>query len=151
MGAEFITLNYDGKLSGSEVEKKVVEHIRNYDPREDFDPCDYDDDEDGYDDCDQGYTGTWAEVAASCDIKYDIFKNESEAEKWLADNCEKWEGAKACRYYTNEVSPKIKALLEKDQKLKSFEEKYKVLKAKLAELVKTKPRAGRCSNETGCS
>lgn len=146
MGAEFITVERNGKMNANELCDDIANMIRNYDPREDMDcTCgdDYDDEDDGDHECqcfDQGYTGTWAEVEPRCSVgSCTTFKSYNAAEEWLSNNCIKWEGAKAVRYYTDKVSAETREIIRSDAKLKTLADKYNKLKDELSAL-KQKPR-----------
>jgi hypothetical protein len=100
MGSEFLTEKFDGNLDSTELKNKVVDMISNYV----VEPDDYYDDEDEdeyYERNYGGYSGTWREVKHECSIgSHDVFESYDKASDWLADNCQKWEGALAVKYYT---------------------------------------------------
>jgi len=120
MGADFLTKRFEGNLTASQVRELVVEKIRN--------SCDNNHRNEDYD----GYSGTWGEASAHCNTHDRIFDSESEAEEWLSNTAQKWEGAEAVRYRTSPQVPKEKqeAYKAEREKAAATSKKLQSLKAK---------------------
>jgi hypothetical protein len=136
MGTDFLTKRFEGNLTASQVRELVVEKIRN--------SCENNHRNEDYD----GYSGTWGEASAHCNTHDRIFESESEAEEWLSNTAQKWEGAEAVRYRTSPQVPsekqaaykaereKAAAASKKLQALKAKQDKIKASFAAVAEDVK---------------
>jgi hypothetical protein len=85
MGACFVSLTFDGKLTRDQVRRKFAE------------AQDQDRHENGH-----SYSGGIG-MARGLELTSRQFKTYDEGEQWLADNSQKWEAAKAVRIEADNI------------------------------------------------
>lgn len=135
MGADFISLEFDGKLSKEDI-RKELDKQRERDSE--------------YNGHQEGYSGDWQTIDNKSIIFTDIkFNSYDDAHNYVADNCEKWSGM-AVKYKEIKQSdvtkhPEYKKITKRQKQLEKLGLKVTAITNKQVDKIHTKEFA-KCVN-----